>query len=83
MTDFDYNILSSYLEALHHYESYEFKYCTRAIISRGLYYFTPSFTAVYNQDQLRLETIYVVDNEFLQKNLRFITESSFQIKSGL
>ena len=58
-------------------------YTVRAIISRGLYYLTPSFTAVYNQEQLRLETIYVVDNEFLQKNLRFITESSFQIKSGL
>jgi hypothetical protein len=46
-------------------------YRTRAIISRGLYVFTPFFTAVYNQERLTLETIYVVNKE------------TFQIKSGL
>ena len=42
-------------------------YRTRAIISRGLYIITTFFTAVYNQERLILETIYVVNREILQK----------------
>ena len=38
-----------------------FTYRTRAIVSRGLYIFTPFFTAVYNQERLILETIYQVN----------------------
>ena len=38
-------------------------YRTRGIISRGLYIFTPFFTAVYNYEWLILETIYVVNKE--------------------
>ena len=30
-------------------------YCTHAIITRGLYIFTPFFSAVYNQERLILE----------------------------
>ena len=36
-------------------------YRTRTIISRGLYIFTPSFTAVYNQERLILQTIYLLN----------------------
>ena len=35
-------------------------YLMRAIISRGLYIFTPFFTAVYNQEQLIIQTTYVL-----------------------
>jgi hypothetical protein len=42
-------------------------YRTRHIITRGLYIFAPFFTAVYNQERLILKTIYVVNNEILQK----------------
>ena len=38
-------------------------YRTRAIITRGLYIFTPFFSAVYNQEQLILQTIYVQNKE--------------------
>ena len=38
-------------------------YRTHAIISRGLYIFYPFFSAVYNQEQLILQTIYVVNKE--------------------
>ena len=36
-------------------------YRTRAIITRGLYIFTPFFSAIYNQKQLILQTIYVLN----------------------
>ena len=32
-------------------------YRTRAIITRGLYFFTPFFSAVYNQERLILQTV--------------------------
>ena len=38
-------------------------YRTRAFISRGLYIFTPFFSAVYNQERLILQTIYVLNKE--------------------
>ena len=41
-------------------------YRTRAIISRGLFFFTPFLTAVYNVEQLILQTIYVLNKEFLK-----------------
>ena len=37
------------------------KYRARTIISRDLYIFTPSFTAVYNQERLILQTIYLLN----------------------
>ena len=40
-------------------------YRTRAIITRGLYIFTPFFSAVYNRDRLILQTIYVLNKEIL------------------
>ena len=47
--------------------SNQFNYCTRAIISRGLYIFYPIFTAVYIVERLVLpETIYVLNKEILQ-----------------
>ena len=42
------------------------KYHTCAIITRGLYIFTPFFTAVYIVEQLVLQTIYVLNKEILQ-----------------
>ena len=44
-----------------------FVYRTRVIISRGLYIFYPFFTSAYNQQQLILKTIYLVNKEILQK----------------
>ena len=41
-------------------------YCTRAIITRGLYIFTPFFTAVYIVERLVLRTIYVLNKKILQ-----------------
>ena len=38
-------------------------YRTCAIISRGLYIFTPFFSAVYNRKRLILQTIYVQNKE--------------------
>ena len=38
----------------------------RAIISRGLYIFTPFFSAVYIVERLILQTIYVLNKEILQ-----------------
>ena len=46
---------------------YSFTYCTRAIISRGLYNFYPIFTAVYVQKLLILQTIWLLSKEILQK----------------
>ena len=42
-----------------------FKYCVYAIISPGLYIFTPFFTAVYNQEQFILQTINILNKEIL------------------
>ena len=39
-------------------DSYD--YGTRAIITRGMYIFTPFFTAVYIVERLVLQTIYVL-----------------------
>ena len=50
------------------------------IISRGLYFFTPFFTAVYNQERLILETIHVVNKEILPKI--FILKSISKSKGG-
>ena len=41
-------------------------YPTRAIISRGLYIFTPFFTAAYIVERLVLQTIYVLNKKILQ-----------------
>ena len=40
----------------------------RAIITRGLYFFTPFFTAVYNQERLILQTTYVLKGGNSSKN---------------
>ena len=42
------------------------KYRTRAIITRGLYIFTPFFTTVFIVKRLVLQTIYVLNKEILQ-----------------
>ena len=42
------------------------KYRTHAIITRGLYIFTPYFTAVYIVERLVLQTIYVLNKEIHQ-----------------
>ena len=53
------------------------KYHTGVIISPGLF-----FTAVYNQEQVILHTIYVLNKEILQKNLLFIIKSGFKSRAG-
>ena len=45
-----------------------YTYRTRAMITRGLYIFYPIFTAVYNEEWLILQTIYVLNKEILLKN---------------
>jgi hypothetical protein len=47
-------------------------YRKRAIISRGLYIFTPFLTAVYNQEWLILQTIYLLNKGILQKNQEWV-----------
>ena len=63
-----------------------FDYHACAIITCGLYIFTPFFTAVYIMDQLVLQTIYVLNKEILQffvlKSAVYIREQ-FQIRSVL
>ena len=44
--------------------------------------FTPFLTAVYNQERSMLETIYIVNKEILQKNLRPIIKSGFKSRAG-
>ena len=39
-------------------------------------------SAVYNQERLIFEKIYVVNKEILQKNLRFIIKSGFKSRAG-
>ena len=58
-------------------------YCTRASTTRGLYSFTPFFTAVYNQERLILQTTYVVKRGNSSKNAAVYNQERFQIKSGL
>ena len=53
------------------------KYHTGVIISPGLF-----FTAVYNQEQVILHTIYVLNKEILQKNPRLIINSGFESRTG-
>ena len=38
-------------------------YRTRTIITRGLYFFTPFYSAVYNQERLILQTTYAVNKK--------------------
>ena len=42
-------------------------YRKHAIVNRGLYIFTPFFTAVYIVERLVLQTIYILNKEILQK----------------
>ena len=58
-------------------------YRRRAIITRGLYFFTPFFTAVYNQERLILQTTYVLKRGNSSKNAAVYNQERFQIKSGL
>ena len=57
-------------------------YHTRAIIRSAFKFFIPFFTAVYNQEQLILKTIYVVNKKILQKIPRFIIKSGFKARAG-
>ena len=57
-------------------------YRTRAIITRGLYFFYPIFTAVYNQERLILQTTYVLKRGNSKKMLRFIIKSGFKSRAG-
>ena len=45
-------------------------------------FFTPYFSAVYNQERLILQTIYVLNKEIFQKNLQFIIKSVFKSRVG-
>ena len=50
-----------------------FTYRMRAIITRGLYFFTPFFTAVYIVERLLLQTAYVLNNgnsSFFESKIR-------------
>ena len=61
-------------------------YRKRAIINRGLYIFTPFFTAVYIVEQLVLQTIYVINKEIRQFSglkSKVCNWERFQMKSGL
>ena len=58
-------------------------YRTLAIITCGLYFFTPFFTAVYNQERLILQTTYVRKRGNSSKNAAVYNQERFQIKSGL
>ena len=53
------------------------KYHTGVIISPGLF-----FTAVYNQEQVILHTIYVLNKEILQKNPQFIIKSGSKSRAS-
>ena len=49
------------------------KYRTRAIITRGLYFFYTIFTAVYIVERLLLQTAYVLNNansSFFESKIR-------------
>ena len=49
------------------------RYRTRTIITRGLYFFTPLFTAVYIVERLLLQTAYVLNNDnssFFESKIR-------------
>ena len=49
----------------------------------GCIIFTPFFSAVYNQEQLILQTIYVHKQGELGLNSAVYNQERFQIKSGL
>ena len=53
------------------------------IITRGLYFFTPFFTAVYNKEGLVLQTTYVLKRGNSSKNAAVYKQERFQIKGGL
>ena len=59
------------------------KYRTHAIITRGLNFFTPFFTGVYNQERLILQTTYILKRGNSSKNAAVYNQAQFQIKSGL
>ena len=46
-------------------------------------FFTPFFTAVYNQERLILQTTYVLKRGNSSKNAEVYNQERFQIKSGL
>ena len=54
-------------------------YHTRAIIRSAFKFFIPFFTAVYNQEQLILKTIYVVNKKILQKKSTVYNKVRFQL----
>ena len=61
-------------------------YCTRAIITRGLYIFYPIFTVVYIEERFILQTIYVLKKgilHFLSLKSAVYTQERLLIKSGL
>jgi hypothetical protein len=61
-------------------------YRMRAIITRGLYIFTPFFTAVYIVEQLVLQTILYLNKEILQLlglKSAVCNQERVQIKIGL
>ena len=45
-------------------------------------FFAAFFNAVYNQERLILQTIYVLNKGILQKNPRFINKSGFKSRAG-
>ena len=45
-------------------------------------FLNPLVTAVYNQEQVILQTIYVLNKEILQKNPRFIIKTGFKSRAG-
>ena len=45
-------------------------YRTRAIITRGLYFFTPIFTAVYILEQFILQSSWYIQENFLNLKIR-------------
>ena len=58
-------------------------YHTHAIIARGSYIFYPVFSAVYNEERLILQTIYVLNKEVLNLKAAVYSQERFQTKSGL
>ena len=59
-------MIDSYTQMLYVIFNKKNAYRTRAIISRGLYIFTPFFTAVYFVERLLLQSIFVQNKKILQ-----------------
>ena len=59
------------------------KHEVKNIQSAAYIFFTPFFTAVYNQERLILQTIYVLKRGNSSKNVAVYNQERFQIKSGL